>query len=79
MKTLQKSLMVVAAFATLSFTSCANKTQNGALIGAGAGALAGQAIGRNTKSSLIGAAAGSALGAAIGHNEDKKDRARYRY
>lgn len=55
----------------VSVAGCATSEQNqragtGALIGAGAGALAGQALGRDTKSTVIGAAGGALLGAAVG-------------
>lgn len=63
----------IAATALLAFTiaGCETSEQNqragtGALIGAGAGALAGQALGRDTKSTVIGAGAGALLGAAVG-------------
>ena len=40
--------------------------QRGALIGAGAGALVGQAVGRNTSATLLGAGAGSVAGGLAG-------------
>ncbi|KXK30705.1 MAG: hypothetical protein UZ16_OP3001003081 [Candidatus Hinthialibacteria bacterium OLB16] len=43
-------------------SGCASKTQTGALLGAGAGALAGQAIGGDTKGTLIGAGVGGLAG-----------------
>lgn len=46
-------------------------TQRGAVIGAGAGALIGQAIGRNTEGTLIGLAAGTILGALVGNAVDQ--------
>jgi hypothetical protein len=46
-------------------------TQKGAAIGAGAGALIGQAIGRNTEGTLIGLAAGTILGALVGNAIDQ--------
>lgn len=46
-------------------------TQKGALIGAGAGALLGQAIGRNTAGTLIGLAAGTILGGLVGNAVDQ--------
>lgn len=64
-------LIIAAALAALALSGCAQtdqqqRTGTGALIGAGAGALAGQAIGRDTKSTVIGAASGALLGAVIG-------------
>ncbi|WP_157019243.1 YMGG-like glycine zipper-containing protein [Mesorhizobium xinjiangense] len=59
-----------AVIAALALAGCATESEQragtGALLGAGAGALAGQAIGRDTKSTLIGAAGGAILGAAVG-------------
>ncbi len=46
----------------------------GLLIGAGSGALIGQAIGRNTEATLIGTAVGSFLGYAAGNEMDKDDQ-----
>lgn len=46
-------------------------TQKGAAIGAGAGALLGQAIGHNTEGTLIGLAAGTVLGALVGNTVDQ--------
>jgi outer membrane lipoprotein SlyB len=53
-------------FIPLLFVSCANMTfaQKGAVGGAAVGAVGGQLIGGNTKSTLIGAGAG-ALGGAL--------------
>jgi hypothetical protein len=62
---------------TTSLVSCATanhqryNTQRGAAVGAGVGALAGQAIGRNTESTLIGAAVGTLLGAIVGNAQDQ--------
>lgn len=62
---------------TMVIVSCAPmppdryNTQRGAAIGAGAGALIGQAIGRNTESTLIGLAAGTILGALVGNASDQ--------
>jgi outer membrane protein OmpA-like peptidoglycan-associated protein len=66
------SAIVVLAFAASLF-SCAgashqeSKTKTGVLAGAAAGAVLGQAIGRNTEGTLIGAAAGAALGGLAGN------------
>ena len=49
-------------------------TQRGALIGAGAGSLAGLAIGRDAEGTLIGAAVGTLLGSIAGNAVDQ-DRA----
>jgi hypothetical protein len=47
-------------------------TQRGAAVGAGLGAVMGQAIGRDTESTLIGAGVGGLLGSVIGNAEDQK-------
>ena len=50
----------------------------GSLLGAGIGALAGQAIGNNTEGTIIGTAVGAGVGYAVGNESDKRrDRARY--
>jgi len=77
MKKLNLTLLVVASSSLIALTGCANKTQSGALIGAGTGALVGQVVGGNTGATIIGAGVGAIAGAAIGNNEDKKDRNRY--
>ena len=53
-----------------------NDAQAGTLIGAGVGALAGQAIGGDTTGTLIGAGVGAGAGYIIG-NESDKEKARY--
>jgi outer membrane lipoprotein SlyB len=50
-------------------------SQRGALIGAGTGALIGQAIGGNTHSTLVGIAAGTILGALVGNAMDQENQA----
>ncbi|MES0006914.1 glycine zipper 2TM domain-containing protein [Mesorhizobium sp. M0062] len=63
---------IAAVLMTAALAGCATQTEqqqratNGALIGGGVGALAGQALGGNTKSTVIGAAGGALLGAVIG-------------
>ncbi|GAI88829.1 unnamed protein product, partial [marine sediment metagenome] len=46
----------------LSTGGCQSRAQTGGLAGAGIGALAGQAIGRNTEATLIGTAIGAGVG-----------------
>ena len=55
---------------------CETAAGRGALIGGGAGALAGQAIGHSTKGTVIGAATGAVAGAIIGHQIDQSRAAR---
>ncbi len=50
-------------------------TQKGAAIGAGVGAIAGQAIGRNTEGTLLGAGIGTLLGAIVGNAVDQTHQA----
>lgn len=50
-------------------------TQRGATIGAGVGAIAGQAIGRDTESTLLGAGIGTLLGAIVGNAVDQSHQA----
>jgi hypothetical protein len=67
----RKITVTVATLGAMALAGCATSEQQqragtGALLGAGAGALAGQALGGNTKSTVVGAAGGALLGAAIG-------------
>ena len=69
--------MTVLLLFSVLLVSCAYyppdryNTQRGAAIGAGAGALLGQAIGRNTEGTLIGLAAGTIVGALVGNAMDQ--------
>lgn len=66
------SLAAVATVLGVSslLTGC-NDAQSGALIGAGIGALAGQAIGGDTEATVIGTAVGAGAGYVIGNESDK--------
>lgn len=70
-----KKMIVLATIALgLTLADHAGAGSNGIdglLLGAGGGALLGQAIGRNTKGTLIGAAVGTMVGYAIGNEMDK--------
>lgn len=66
-----KLLILLACVTMLSGCADMNTATMGGLGGAGAGALAGQAIGRNTAGTLIGAAVGGGLGYIIGNEMDK--------
>lgn len=75
--TMKKITLFLLSAILLSLTSCANeysKGQQGALIGAGSGAIIGQAIGRNKEATLIGIAVGTLLGYIVGNEMDKYDR-----
>jgi len=54
---------------------CTENTTFGTLLGAGIGALAGQAIGHNTEGTVIGTAVGAGIGYAIGNEADKAQSA----
>ena len=75
MKKLNIKLLVLASASIMLTTGCANKTQTGAAIGAGSGALIGHAVG-GSSGAWAGAAIGGIGGALIGNNEDQKDQAR---
>jgi outer membrane protein OmpA-like peptidoglycan-associated protein len=72
-----RTLIVVASAAAMLMAGCADmnlsETQKGTAIGAGVGALAGAAIGRDAKGAAIGAGVG-ALGGYVWskHMQDKK-------
>jgi hypothetical protein len=73
MLSITKTHMAVAMLAGLMLVvGCESNAGTGALIGAGGGALAGQAIGRNTTGTLIGAGVGAGAGYIIGNEMDKK-------
>ena len=63
-------LMLALLIAAMGFAGCASApgsaTQQGAVVGAAGGAVAGQAIGEDTEATLLGAAVGAAAGALIG-------------
>lgn len=77
MKTLRQLTLVLATVALLA-TGCKtmNRTQKGAVIGAGAGgavgAVAGRVLGNTAMGAVIGAAVGGATGAIIGRKMDKQ-------
>ncbi|MCL7486790.1 MAG: glycine zipper domain-containing protein [Desulfobulbaceae bacterium] len=75
MKNLSLTLLICSF---LFLASCADsgltKGQQGAVGGAGAGALIGQMIGHNTEATLIGAAVGTMIGYIVGNEMDKYDR-----
>ncbi|MBN2468545.1 MAG: glycine zipper 2TM domain-containing protein [Deltaproteobacteria bacterium] len=67
--------LVILLFIGAMVAGCAGtgyNTQKGAAIGAGIGALAGQAIGHDTEATLIGTAAGTLLGAIAGNAVDQQ-------
>ncbi len=60
--------------ATTMLGGCSDHAHSGALIGAGVGAVAGQAIGRNTMSTVGGALLGAGVGYAIGSDYERVGR-----
>lgn len=78
---------IATALLAVTLAACAQTPQQqgagtGALIGGAGGALVGQAIGGNTKSTMIGAASGALLGAVVGSsmapNQRGEEMCRYR-
>jgi len=65
-------ISVVVLISLVFVTGCENDAQTGSLIGTGAGAALGQAIGHDTKSTLIGAGVGAVGGYVVGNERDKK-------
>ena len=78
MKSIKLYLLVLTVPALILSTSCSNmnKSQKGAVIGAGGGAVVGGVIGRATGNTalgaIIGAAVGGGAGAVIGKKMDKQ-------
>lgn len=78
---MMKKMVVVLAMAL--GLSCAGQVEaadssvDGMLLGAGGGALVGQALGHNTRSTLLGAAVGTVIGYAIDSDGDRGPRRRY--
>ena len=75
------NLIILLISIMLLSTSCATtqpdryNTQRGAMIGAGIGALMGQAIGRDTEGTLLGAGIGTLVGAIAGNAVDQEHQA----
>jgi hypothetical protein len=76
-RTLRTLLLAAALSASTSLLGGCNDAQAGSLLGAGIGALAGQAIGGNTEATLIGTAVGVGAGYMIGNESDKAKAGRY--
>ncbi len=66
-------IVAVAMLVVLAGCSGMTKTQKGAVLGAGTGALAGQLIGGDTTGTLIGAGVGGVAGALGGDYLEKKE------
>ena len=75
---MKKSILCLLLLSVMFLSvSCATipedryNTQKGAVIGAGIGALLGQAIGRDTEGTLLGAGIGTVIGAIAGNAVDQ--------
>ena len=73
---LQLKTLVVASATVIAMSGCAehglSNTEEKALIGVAGGAVLGQAIGGNTKSTVAGVALGGVAGALYGSQQDKQ-------
>lgn len=79
---MKKNILIVLLLSLMFLSvSCATtqpdryNTQRGAAIGAGLGALMGQAIGRDTEATLLGAGIGTLVGAIAGNAIDQEHQA----
>jgi hypothetical protein len=68
---MMRVFVVLILFSVTTLSGCASHGLNGLGIGAGLGAIAGQAIGRNTEATLIGAGVGTLFGYITGNEVDK--------
>jgi hypothetical protein len=64
-------LVLIMSMGTASISSAGDLAANGLFLGAGSGALIGQAIGRNTEATLVGTAIGGVLGYIVGNEQEK--------
>ena len=79
---MKKNILIVFLLSIMFLSvSCATvpedryNTQKGAAIGAGIGALLGQAIGRDTEATLLGAGIGTVVGVIAGNAVDQDHQA----
>ena len=66
------NVSLVIVILLIASSGCESSAQTGTALGAGIGALAGQAIGGDTGATLIGAGVGAGVGYIIGNEKDKK-------
>jgi hypothetical protein len=71
MKKLTALILALSLVMTTTISQARENGMDGLILGAGGGALIGQAIGRNTEATLIGTAVGSMLGYIVGNERDK--------
>jgi uncharacterized protein YcfJ len=74
-----RAVLAVGLAGCIALGGGCNDAQSGALLGAGIGALAGQAIGHDTGSTLIGTAVGAGAGYVVGNESDKAKQPYRRY
>ncbi len=77
-KSLILVLFLIAAMGPFNMAAAQSRGSHGALLGAGSGALLGQAIGRDTEATLLGTAIGGVLGYMVGNEMDKSHTIRTR-
>ena len=70
---------IVLVILLITSYGCESSAQTGTALGAGIGALAGQAIGGDTGGTLIGAGVGAGAGYIIGNEKDKKAAQSHNY
>ena len=70
MKNVTALVLALSLVVTANFAQARDNGADGFFLGAGSGALIGQAIGRNTEATLIGTAVGSMLGYIVGNEMD---------
>lgn len=70
--------VIALGLSSMTLSGC-NDAQSGLLLGAGIGALAGQAIGHDTEATLIGTAIGGGAGYILGNESDKARHERYHH
>ena len=71
MRNVTALVLALSLVVTSDFAQARDNGADGFFLGAGSGALIGQAIGRNTEATLIGTAVGSMLGYIVGNEMDK--------
>ncbi len=78
---MKKTIIAAMSVVTVALAGCQGVDRGVALpaaVGAGGGALIGQAIGRDTSSTLIGAGVGAAAGALVGAASNRPGECVYR-
>lgn len=80
MKIMEKMQLLMVALVVICLMAFESRAQerglNGLIIGAGSGAVVGQAIGRDAKATLIGSAVGGMVGLMVGNEMDRAEYSR---